>query len=130
MLYRTSISGNSECPLLAIVLRLWQGSELETVRTHVRNAHMVIGDYWSYDQKMAFQNCTYVWHHGNCIAINFATIILFSVLMTYHQLKRSNLIMEYIEKKRIVQGLVDISRVSCQSCHSISYVKPHCYFSV
>ena len=35
----------------------------------------------------------------------------FSVLMTYHQLKRTNIIMSYVENARVLQGTVDLCKV-------------------
>ena len=33
------------------------------------------------------------------------------VLMTYHQLKRTNIIMNYVENARVLQGTVDLCKV-------------------
>lgn len=34
-----------------------------------------------------------------------------SVLMSYHQLKRTNIIMSYVENARVLQGTVDLCKV-------------------
>ena len=37
--------------------------------------------------------------------------IFLLVLMTYHQLKRTNIIMNYVENARVLQGTVDLCKV-------------------
>lgn len=63
-----------------------------------------------HSQTLWLQNESEVWEWGHIVAC-LSLSLSFSVLMTYHQLKRTNIIMSYIENARVLQGTVDLCKV-------------------